>query len=258
MVKGLERLKAHFRNHHDAFVVIGGVACAEWLSSKGLRFRGTHDVDMVLILEALNEGFVKRFWEFVRAGHYENRQKSTTRREYYRFSRPQETDYPVMIELFSRRLESITLDAGQAVTPVPAGEDVSSLSAILMDDAYYQLLAATRTTVSDLPIIGPEGMIPLKARAWMDLSERKKQGERIDEDDIRKHRNDVFRLTLALGGPPFPLPETVRADLRRFVALFSPESPDWGAIHASLKNTGSPAVAPAQLIEVLVTHFGLS
>jgi hypothetical protein len=34
----------------------------------------------------------------------------------------------------------------------------------------------------------------LKARAWLDLTERKNNGVSIDEKDIKKHRNDVFRL----------------------------------------------------------------
>ena len=31
MVKGIQRLREYFSEHPDSFVVIGGVACDEWL-----------------------------------------------------------------------------------------------------------------------------------------------------------------------------------------------------------------------------------
>lgn len=31
-------------------------------------------------------------------------------------------------------------------------------------------------------------------KAWLDLSERKAAGEDIDSKNIKKHKNDVFRL----------------------------------------------------------------
>lgn len=37
-------------------------------------------------------------------------------------------------------------------------------------------------------------LIPLKARAWLDLVSRESNGADIDKKDIRKHKNDIFRL----------------------------------------------------------------
>ena len=34
-----------------------------------------------------------------------------------------------------------------------------------------------------------------KAKAWMDLTDRKAAGEHVDSKNIKKHKNDVFRLT---------------------------------------------------------------
>jgi hypothetical protein len=45
------------------------VACHEWLASQSLEFRATKDMDIVLVVEALDETFVKRFWEFIEAGN---------------------------------------------------------------------------------------------------------------------------------------------------------------------------------------------
>ena len=81
------------------------------------------------------------------------------------------------------------------MTPLPLDEDISSLSAILLDDAYYDFLKQGRETVAGVTILGAEYLIPFKAKAWMDLTDRKANGESVDGKNIRKHKNDVFRLT---------------------------------------------------------------
>jgi len=60
MIRGLDLFREHFAEYRKAFVLIGGVACHEWLSARGLPFRGTKDMDMVLIVEALDVAFVER------------------------------------------------------------------------------------------------------------------------------------------------------------------------------------------------------
>ena len=55
--------------------------------------------------------------------------------------------------------------------------------------------------LGDLPVVSPDALILLKSKAWLDLNERRNNGETIKGDDIKKHRNDVFRLAhiLAVG-----------------------------------------------------------
>jgi hypothetical protein len=48
MIRGLDLFREHFAEYRKAFVIIGGVACHEWLSTQGLEFRATKDMDMVL------------------------------------------------------------------------------------------------------------------------------------------------------------------------------------------------------------------
>jgi hypothetical protein len=43
-----------------------------------------------------------------------------------------------MLELFSRLPETVKLDMGGHLTPVPSSESTTSLSAILLDDSYYE------------------------------------------------------------------------------------------------------------------------
>lgn len=47
------------------------------MEEAGIHFRATKDLDIVLCAEVVDAAFIARFWEFVHAGGYQNRQKST-------------------------------------------------------------------------------------------------------------------------------------------------------------------------------------
>jgi hypothetical protein len=83
VVRGLDVFRLHFEPYADRFVLIGGVAGEIALHQAGLTFRATKDLDIVLCVETLDVEFTRAFWAFVRAGRYENRQKSTGRRLFY-------------------------------------------------------------------------------------------------------------------------------------------------------------------------------
>jgi hypothetical protein len=257
MLKGLDKFQEHFNEYRNSFVLIGGVACHEWLASQGLSFRATKDLDIVLILEALDQSFVERFWQFIEAGQYEIRERAEGGRELYRFSRPKDVAYPTMIEIFSRQAGNINLGEGQNIIPISADENDASLSAILLDDEYYQLIIAHRVEDANPPYIRPEALIPLKARAWLDLTKRKNNGEKIDSKDIDKHRTDVFRLAATLPGEPGPpVGAGVSSDLREFLAAFPSESPEWPGILASLKTTfGNTSFKPESLLDAVSVYF---
>jgi hypothetical protein len=260
MVKGLQRFREYFSEYPDSFVVIGGVACDEWLGLQGLPFRPTKDVDMVLIIEALTPAFVSRFWEFVRAGKYDNRHRSTGKRTYYRFSKPTEPDFPAIVEIFSRQPEGLDLAAGQEIVPIAIADELSSLSAILMDDDYYRLILGCRIMSGDLPIVTAAALIPLKARAWLDLTQRREAGQQVDDKDIRKHRRDVFRLAAALPANSGPgIADSVRTDLQRFVTAFALESQEWPDLLKSLKaDLGAAMPRPQDLLAALESYFSLT
>jgi predicted nucleotidyltransferase len=81
MVKGIEKFRAHFKDHKDKFILIGGTACDILMDEVDLEFRATKDIDIVLIVEAIDPEFVKVFWDFIKQGSYENIQKSTGEKE---------------------------------------------------------------------------------------------------------------------------------------------------------------------------------
>lgn len=76
----------------------------------------------------------------------------------------------------------------------PAGDGASSLSAILVDDDYYTYMKSGRKTVDGVTVLDEVHLVPFKAKAFLDLSKRKADGERVDSNDIKKHKKDVFRL----------------------------------------------------------------
>lgn len=232
MVTGIEIFRQWFRGFENQYAIIGGTACDLLMEKEGLEFRGTKDIDLVLIVEAITPAFGSRFWEFVREAGYEHRNRSTGRQQFYRFSHPTQGEYPFMIELFSRKTEAIPLPEDAVLTPLPVDDDISSLSAILLDEDYYQLLRSGTTTVDGITVLDAIHLIPFKAKAWLDLSARKSKGEPVDSRNIRKHRNDVFRLfTLLNQEARLPLQDTVREDMKEFLAAMQEE-------HIDLKQLG--------------------
>jgi len=223
MVKGLGLFKEHFTAFNDQYVLIGGTACSILLEDADLEFRATKDLDIVLCIEALNADFVKAFWDFVRAGQYAVQQKSTGEKQFYRFKKPVDSRYPFILELFSRKPDLLSIADGGELTPIPLDEDVSSLSAILLNDDYYQFISGI-VQFDGLPLIPAEYLIPLKAIAWLDLSHRKSAGEAIDGTDISKHKNDIFRLfQLVIPSRNIVLPPQIHTDMQRFMQRIETE-----------------------------------
>jgi len=227
MVTGLDRFREHFRGYTDQFVLIGGTACDLVMTDAGLPFRATKDLDMVLLLEALTPDFGRVFWEFIRLGGYTAREKDAGGKQYYRFSKPTDPDSPAMVELFSTSPEEFVLPAGSTLTPIPIGEDVASLSAILLDQAYYGFLRGGKREMNGLPIVGAEHLMVLKMKAWLDLSARRTRGEGVDRDNVAKHKRDVFRL-FPIADPGFTaeIPAQIRSDIREFLRAMESEEMD--------------------------------
>ncbi len=240
MVRGLAKFREQFRSHAGQYVLIGGAACDLLMEEAGLEFRATKDLDIVLSVEALNASFVRAFWAFVRAGKYQVQQSATGERRYYRFLKPEDGEYPFMLELFARKPDMLDLTEGANLTPIPVDEEISSLSAILLDDAYYAFLHSGKRTIEDIPVVGPEHLIPLKARAWLDLTRRKEAGDAIDAKSIAKHKNDVFRLYRVLD-PAIKtgVPKEIRDDMRAFLDAMVSEQVDLKNLEIKGQSLGS-------------------
>jgi hypothetical protein len=116
---------------------------------------------------------------------------------------------------------------GSHLTPLPVEEEASSLSAILLDNDYYNFIRAGRQEIDGVTTVGAAQLIALKARAWIDLTEREAHGEKIDSKTIKKHKNDVFRLYQILDPASDPAaPDAVKTDIRDFLSRMSGEDVD--------------------------------
>ena len=225
MVTGVGRFRAHFAGHEHQYVLIGGAACELIMDEVGLDFRATKDLDIVLIVEALDGAFAERFWAFVEDGGYEIRERSEGTKILYRFQKPTAEDFPAMLELFSRAPEGLRLAGDGHLTPIPFDETVASLSAILLDEDYYAFLKTMVRDAGGIPVLDEAAIIPFKARAWLDLTRQREAGGSVDERNIRKHRNDVARLLQVLSPEAsYPLPATVANDMRSFVEAATTET----------------------------------
>ena len=245
MVTGIESFKNWFKGSEDQYAIIGGTACDILMAEEGLNFRATKDIDLVLIIEAVDAGFGRKFWEYIKYAGYEHRSKSLGRPQFYRFSHPSSKQYPAMIELFARKPEAIQLPEDAVLTPVPIDEDISSLSAILLDDDYYNFLRQGKVNIDGVTVLDAAYLIPFKAKAWMDMTERKAAGESVDSKDVRKHRNDVFRLTQLINPTEkITAPTGVCEDIRGFVGRMKEENVD-------VKQLNLPGTTKEQILKEL-------
>lgn len=220
MVRGLAIFQHWFQDFEDQYVLIGGTAASITMTEAGLSFRGTKDLDIVLHVEVLTPAFGQKFWEFVQAGGYQQKEGDPEKKPcLYRFQKPQDEDFPHMLELFSRVPDGLSFVPPGHLTPIPMDEQISSLSAILLNDEYYQFVLAGRKSKHGMPSwVGEDRLIPLKAVAWLEMTERMRQGEVIDSKKINKHLTDIVQLSALLQpGQVIDLPEKLRADLQIFV-----------------------------------------
>jgi len=68
MVYGIEKFKEYFRDYSGQYIFIGGTACSILLYDIGASFRATKDLDIVLLIEAIDENFGLVFWKFIEDG----------------------------------------------------------------------------------------------------------------------------------------------------------------------------------------------
>ncbi|SCA63018.1 Uncharacterized protein SCG7109_AH_00040 [Chlamydiales bacterium SCGC AG-110-M15] len=226
MVRGLEKFREVFSGYTEHFVLIGGTACTVLMNDVDIDFRATKDLDIVLSVEALDKNFLRHFWKFIEDGGYKQRQKSSGKKVYYRFSKPTDLDFPVMLELFSRFPDGLKLTGESSIIPIPSDEKVLSLSAILLEEGSYNFVHAGSVHIDGLPVAQATHLIPLKAQAWLDLTTRKGNGENVDSRDIRKHKNDIIRLfQLLTAEDNVNLPLAMIMGMSEFVAHMETSEP---------------------------------
>ena len=223
MIKGIEKFREAFKNYSDNYVIIGGTACDMALSDTIMRPRATDDIDMILIVEKMTPEFAKAFWRFIEDGEYKNGKRrrgedNAPTYELYRFDNGKE-GYPVRIELLSHHSDMLGEPSGFHLEPIPIGEEVSSLSAIMMDEVYYKLTVDNSYVKENVRYASSKALICLKAKAYLNLLVERTSGKQVNTKDIKKHRTDVLKLVATTAfDEEMPVEKSIYETIGNFVA----------------------------------------
>lgn len=206
MVTGLETFCEYFQNFTDDYVLIGGVACELALGSLRIEFRPTDDFDIVIVAENLTQGFGTALKKFILDGRYKPKtRKSNGKATFFCFLDPEKDTFPSKLELATVRPAE---DWEWDFAPLDAGDNRSSLSAILFETEFYRFILDNATILQGISTMRLEGLIPLKCLVFLELSQQDDPSPKTLAN-IEKHRQDIFRLADALPDGTFPLPDKV-------------------------------------------------
>lgn len=218
---GLDKFKEAFEAYSNNYVIIGGTACEITLKDTGMRPRATHDIDMIVIIENMTPEFGSRFWDFIHEGGYRpekrrNSDEGCPKYELYRFLGGKD-GYPEMIELLSRHPNILGEPKGIVIEPLPIDDNVSSLSAIIMDDNYYHFTIDHSKLTQGIRHATPAALVTLKAKAYLNLIQDKNAGKHVNTKDIKKHRSDVLKNVAIMENDVVYAPEPIVEDIHKFV-----------------------------------------
>ncbi|MDO4971295.1 MAG: hypothetical protein Q4E41_04275 [Bacteroidales bacterium] len=234
-MEGLDKFKEAFDAYSDNYVIIGGTACDITMKGTAVKPRATHDIDMIVIVEKMSPEYGEQFWQFIREAGYRpekcHTKEETVKYELYRFvdGKP---GYPEMIELLSRHPDVLGEPKGLVIEPLPIGEDVSSLSAIILDDDYYHFTIEHSRLTDGIRHADSTALIALKARAYLNLVQDKADGKHVNTKDIKKHRSDVLKNVVLLSPDEFiSAPTSIAGCIKDFVTAIRN---DWNELASPL------------------------
>jgi len=217
-MRGLDVFREYFKDYGRHYTVIGGLAC--YIHLEGIvDARVTHDVDMILFVEVLSKDFAEQFKRFIRDGGYDTYVNRKDKTCYYRYLNPQDYSFPKQIELFSRDDSLLESFENTTIIPLEFPDELSDVSVILLDEAYYDLAKSSTHQIDGISVLGPIETMIFKMKAFLDLSDRKEKGDRVNSNDIKKHVTDVLRLSMLLDGTPYLIEnESVAFDVESFLS----------------------------------------
>ena len=234
--QGLDRFIQEFSLYKDAFVIIGGLASTLNMARFNLEFRVTKDFDLVVLVKDGNEPFFYALRAFLREGGYSYGKKGN----YYRFTNPKDNSYPFMIEILSRVDLELSRSNPTNKFRIKINEDVFSLSAIILDEDIYNLVLHRQLDIMGLHIVDPYALIAMKIRAWRDLSDKRNRGEKVNSEEINKHRKDVIRLSQIIDETQIiELGQQLKEDILYYLEVCEIDDHSFHQIAPNLESFGS-------------------
>lgn len=220
-MEGLDKFREAFKEFSDNYVIIGGTACDITMTDTEVRPRATHDIDMIIVVERMTPQYGERFWQFIReAGYRPEKSKAkegeSPKYEMYRFIDGKQ-GYPEMIELLSRHPDALGEPKGLTIEPLPIDGEQSSLSAIIMEDDYYQFTIEHSRLTDEIRHADSAALVALKARAYLNLIRDKQNGKHVNTKDIKKHRSDVLKNVVIMTEEEVPAPSSIVECVKEFV-----------------------------------------
>ncbi len=245
MHQKIKHFCSFFKDFKDCYTLIGGAACTIWYIDQLPNFRATRDVDIVLILENLDSGFTARFHQYMKQYEYHGTaigMDELKRTCMYRL----QSDNPLVppqIEILSRRPEESLLPLHLHSAPLKVESEYTYLSCILMNDEYYDFLKEQIIYSDDIPLPKKAAIIALKIKAYLNIEETRitatkediEQRKLPNEEEMNKHRNDVFFLLLDIlpNKEALNVPQNLTNDIQAFVMQMQGEDV-WNSISQSL------------------------
>ena len=220
-MEGLDKFREAFKDFSDNYVIIGGTACDITMTGTEVRARATHDIDMIIVVERMTPQYGEQFWQFIREAGYRPEKSKTKdgespKYEMYRFV-DGNPGYPEMIELLSRHPDALGEPKGLVIEPLPIDGELSSLSAIIMDDDYYQFTIEHSRLTDNIRHADSAALIALKARAYLNLLLDKQNGKHVNSKDIKKHRSDVLKNVVIMTEDEIMAPASIVECIKEFV-----------------------------------------
>ena len=220
---GIDKIREYLGNFNVNYVIIGGTACNLNLEDADLQGRATKDIDMIVVCEAISSEYVRQFWTFIKAGGYKVCQMNTkdgVKRSFYRFIEPTDVSFPAYIELFSRIPDGIQMPENVHTIHFDMEEEyLSSFSAILLDDNYYNYAIDHSREIEGIQVLDKEALIVLKTKAYLNNKKRKNEGLQVHQDDIDKHKKDIYRLSFLFSGEErYDVSDDIKTALKDFIA----------------------------------------
>lgn len=259
-VYGIERIREYLGAFKSNYVIIGGTATNINLDANDLMGRTTHDIDMIVVCEAMSAEYIQQFWEMIRAAGYQPGAIKTEdgfKRTFYRFDNPKDKSFPKYIELFCRVPDSVIVPDDIHLVHLSNEEYyLSSFSAIMMDDEYYHFAVSHSTELQGVQVLDKFALIALKTKAYISNFDRKASRGHVQQDDIDKHKKDVYRLSFILDeeNDRIEVSNGIKNDMRTFIDYIEKSSINTKSL---AKHMGAGELSQEELIIRLKKVFNL-
>ena len=125
----------------------------------------------------------------------------------------------------------------------------------MLDEEYYYHTIGSSIIEEGIRIANPLSLLCLKVKAFLNLTEEKKTNSDVRSGDIKKHRDDVFKL-LAMRIDPLTsieLSDTMKDELTIFVKMMEDSLPNQ-SLRDSLQRTDDIIRG---FIEIMKDIFGI-